>query len=167
MFIAVCLGSAHTVLAFSTIYPGPPIVPFVGGYVSPHISGVNNAGTVVGVVVKENDNRPYRWDGSGAAPVALGQTSATDVVGIDNSGTAVGVTNDSIPVDWPSSGTAPANLAIPAGWSGAGALGINDAGTIVGAYGGVSGLSAVRWANSGATATELGSVAAFGAAASY
>ena len=165
--LAACLGRADTALAFTTIYPGPPIVPFVGGFLPGTISGVNDAGTVIGVVRKVNDDRPYRWNGSGAAPVALGQSSATGVVGIDNTGTAVGVTNGSIPVYWPSSGTAPANLAVPAGWSGAGALGINDAGTIVGFGGGASGLSAVRWANSGATATELGTVAAFGADASY
>ena len=139
-WLATFVGSADVALAFTTIYPGPPIVPSAGGFNSPSISGVNDSGTVIGVERKANDDRPYRWDGSGAAPVALGQSSATDVFGIDNSGTAVGQTGEeSTSVYWPSSGTAPANLAIPAGWSGPAPFAINGTGTIVGAYDAVPG----------------------------
>ena len=164
---AITLTASSASAVDITVYGGPADTPGVGGFrVSP--SAINIAGTAVGTGVKYDasgvDNggyRPFRWDGSGADAIELGNLGTGNflnyldftycsVYAINDAGTAVGeaqkydgsseFSSGSRPVRWDAANAAAIELGtLGAGnylgaseYTESGAYAINDAGTAVG-----------------------------------
>jgi hypothetical protein len=170
----ITLTAPSASAAYINVYGGPTFTPGDGVQFA-EVAGVNDAGAAVGNVTTEASALYYsflvfRWDGSGAPAIELGQGGATD---INEAGTAVGFVLKfegtgnpySTAVRWDASGAATelGNLGTNRGTTDYTSLAINEAGTAVGGAdkytpgGSYLGYHPVRWDASGTAATELDS----------
>ncbi len=144
--LAALLCAMDPVFAqFITVHGGPTYTSGVGGFKGGWVTGVNNAGTAIGIALRydaadaEIGLSAIRWDGSGAAATELG-----------NLGPGLN------------------------GYANSYANAINNAGTIVGSVevsdtvsGGTLGYRAVRWESLSTVATELGNLGKDGEGFTY
>jgi hypothetical protein len=181
----ITLTASSVSAEYITVYGGPIDTTAILGYTYQAHVVVNEAGTAVGNMDTYGapfHSRIFRWDGSGAAAVELGNlgmnvpgvSSVTaSARAINSAGTAVGyarkwdgsVNKGYRAVRWDDSATAATELGNlgtdPSGVTHSQTNAINDAGTAVGVarkYDGAGvdmGLRAVRWDASGTAATEL------------
>jgi uncharacterized membrane protein len=188
------IASAQPPGGYLPIYGGATFDPATGAYqgsdsalASPPMVFVNNAGVAAGTLgdlfaSSGSYHRPTRWDGSGAPAMILetfgpdfnenggaNQASGINSAGAVSATLVVVGTGESRAVHYAPGATAPIELGHlgvgSAGGTGAHALAINDAGTIVGSAdkwdlaGEPHGSRAVRWDAGGTAATELDSLA--------